>query len=335
MEPVHLLRIIVASPGDVQAERDALPAVLEELNRGIAAEHGLRLELERWETDAYPGFHPQGPQGLIDPILRIEDCDVLLGIFWKRFGTPTTEAGSGTEHEFLRAYAAWQRHGRPQIMVYFNQRAATPKTKAEIDRCGQVLDFQQRFPKEGLWWPYRGKAQFEKLVRNHLTQFLRQRGHTAPAAPHTRPEHDTAAAPEPTDGPRDAYLNWLMDQVHAVPLTGVDPKSIHEETRRGLDLAAVYTALMTQRTDMAEERTLRPDREARQLSALAVLNTEPHLALLGNPGSGKSTFLNFVVLCMAGELGHHPDANLRVLTAPVPVDDDASRPREEKPQPQP
>ena len=191
MEQVHVLRIVVASPGDVQAERDALPAVLEELNRGIAAAHGLRLELGRWETDAYPGFHPQGPQGLIDPILRIEDCDVLLGIFWKRFGTPTTEAGSGTEHEFLRAYAAWQQHGRPQIMVYFNQKAATPKTKAETDQWGQVLEFQQRFPREGLWWPYRGKAQFEKLVRNHLTQYLRQRGHTAPAAPHTRPGHDT------------------------------------------------------------------------------------------------------------------------------------------------
>ena len=41
MEPVHLLRIVVASPGDVQAERDALPAVLEELNRGIAAAQRL------------------------------------------------------------------------------------------------------------------------------------------------------------------------------------------------------------------------------------------------------------------------------------------------------
>ena len=83
MEPINLLRIVVASPGDVQPERDALPAVLAELNRGIAATQHLRLELGRWETDTYPGFHPEGPQGLIDPILRIEDCDVLLGIFWR------------------------------------------------------------------------------------------------------------------------------------------------------------------------------------------------------------------------------------------------------------
>ena len=51
MEQVHVLRIIVASPSDVQAERDSLPVVLEELNRSIAADHGLRLELGRWETE--------------------------------------------------------------------------------------------------------------------------------------------------------------------------------------------------------------------------------------------------------------------------------------------
>ena len=149
MESINLLRIVVASPGDVQAERDALPAVLEELNRGIAATQGLRLELGRWETDAYPGFHPEGPQGLIDPILRIEDCDVLLGIFWKRFGTPTKEASSGTEHEFLQAYAAWQQHGRPQIMVYFNQKAAMPKTKAETDQWGPGTGISAALPQRG------------------------------------------------------------------------------------------------------------------------------------------------------------------------------------------
>ena len=167
---------MVASPGDVQAERNVLATVVEELNHGIARDRDLRLELARWETDAYPGFHPEGPQGLIDPILRIEACDILIGIFWKRFGTPMTDAQSGTEHEFRLGYEAWKRAGRPHIMVYFNQRAYTPKTREETDQWGQVLDFQRNFPKEGLWWPYRGRVQFERLVRNHLTQFLRQQG---------------------------------------------------------------------------------------------------------------------------------------------------------------
>ena len=70
-----ILRVVVASPGDVQAERDRVPVVVAELNRGVAADRGLRLEVYRWETDVYPGFHAEGPQGLIDPILRIEDSD--------------------------------------------------------------------------------------------------------------------------------------------------------------------------------------------------------------------------------------------------------------------
>jgi hypothetical protein len=58
MASIQILRIVVASPGDVQAERDALTTVVEEINRGIAGDRSLRLELSRWETDTYPGFHP-------------------------------------------------------------------------------------------------------------------------------------------------------------------------------------------------------------------------------------------------------------------------------------
>ncbi len=169
----RILRIVVASPGDVQSERDVMPSVIEELNRGVAADRGLRLELSRWETDTHPGFHPDGPQGLLDPILNIADCDLLLGIFWKRFGTPTPDGKTGTEHEFGLAHEAWKEKQSPQIFVYFNQKPYTPNSKSEADQWGQVLEFRSKFLKEGLWWPYKGKVQFEKLVRNHLMNHIR------------------------------------------------------------------------------------------------------------------------------------------------------------------
>ena len=75
-ETAHILRVVVVSPRDVQAERDCLPAVIEEINRDIARDQGLRLEFVGWEKDTYPGMHPAGPQSLIDPNLRVEDCDV-------------------------------------------------------------------------------------------------------------------------------------------------------------------------------------------------------------------------------------------------------------------
>lgn len=215
---VRLLRIVVASPSDVQAERDVLPKVLAELNDGVAADRNVRLELSRWETDAFPGFHPEGPQGLIDPTLRIEDCDILIGIFWKRFGTPVNNAKSGSEHEFRLAYEAWNEKGRPQIQVYFNQKAASPKTKEETDQWGQVLQFKKEFPKEGLWWPYKGKIQFESLARKHLTQFLRGQ---FPARSLSIAAPSPAHAPlrEPTAWPRD-----VSEIVSAHLKVHVDPR---------------------------------------------------------------------------------------------------------------
>src|SRR5262249_13536981 len=159
----------------------------------------------------------------------------------------------------------------------------------------------------------------EKLVRKHLANWLRQQ-QTLPAPEsrsNTTVEKSTSPvvslSPALEGGLRKSYLTWLMGQVRAVPLSGIDRKNVREETRRDLDLAPVYTALMTQRPETTDERMLHPDHEQKRLSALAVLNNEPHLALLGDPGSGKSTFVNFLTLCMAGELLRQKEANLKVL----------------------
>jgi tetratricopeptide (TPR) repeat protein len=172
MDQVSVLRVVIASPGDVKPEREAIPRVVEEVNRNIARPRGLRLDVYRWETDTYPGFHPEGPQGLIDPALKIDDCDILIGIFWKRFGTPVSDAKSGTEHEFRIAYEAWRKCRKPQIMVYFSQKKYMPKSKEDTDQWGLVLRFKKDFPPEGLWWDYKDKAEFEQFTRNHLTNFL-------------------------------------------------------------------------------------------------------------------------------------------------------------------
>src|SRR6516225_9767056 len=169
----RVLRVIVASPGDVRAERELVPVIADELNKSVAVDRGLRLEVIRWETEAFPGLDAGGPQGLIDRVLDIEHADILIGIFWKRFGTPTPDARSGTEHEFRLAYEAWKRHGHPQVMMYFCERPYWPKSKEETDQWGAVLEFQRQFPKEGMWWPYKGAASLEKLLRRHLQNYIR------------------------------------------------------------------------------------------------------------------------------------------------------------------
>ncbi len=40
--------------------------------------------------------------------LDIESCDILIAIFWKRSGTPTMGARSGSELEIGKAIEAWK-----------------------------------------------------------------------------------------------------------------------------------------------------------------------------------------------------------------------------------
>jgi formylglycine-generating enzyme required for sulfatase activity len=136
---------------------------------------------------------------------------------------------------------------------------------------------------------------------------------------------------------RRDYLHALFETVNTMQLSGIDPKAA-SETNANLSLSAVYTALLTLASDTPEQGALDKVRNeqihARRLSALEQLNRHKRLVLLGDPGSGKSTFVNFVALCLAGEAIDHPQANLALLTAPLPIEEKPYGKKEE-PKPQP
>jgi len=171
-EQVTKLRVFVASPGDVREERERLDDVIDELNRGIAAEKGLVLELVRWETHAWPDIG-EDAQDVINR--QIAPGDVFVGIMWNRFGTPTKRAESGTKEEFDRAYAYWKQYGRPKIMFYFNRAPFSPSSVDELEQKRRVLNFKEELGDKGaLYWEYDGTDEFERVVRGHLTQAIRQ-----------------------------------------------------------------------------------------------------------------------------------------------------------------
>ena len=143
---------------------------------------------------------------------------------------------------------------------------------------------------------------------------------------------------------RESYLSHVLKEVSPLALSGVVRQSASEAETR-LSLSAVYTALLTEGgikegEDISKENLRLPAmdgiREHKQLSVVEKLNKFDRLVLLGDPGSGKSTFVNFVALSMAGEGLGREDANLKVLTQPLPLEQDkVRRNRDEKPQPQP
>ena len=65
------------------------------------------------------------PQGIINK--QIGEYDIFIGMMWKRFGTPTGKAGSGTEEEFRLAYEYWETTKSVMILFYFCQAPFMPR----------------------------------------------------------------------------------------------------------------------------------------------------------------------------------------------------------------
>ena len=301
MKQARILKIVVASPGDVQAERDMIPAIVDELNKGIADERGVRLEVYRWETDAYPAFHPQGPQGQIDSCLRIEDCDLLIAIFWKRFGTPVLDANSGTEHEIRVALEACEKMGRPQLMLYFNQAAHNPQSQVEKDQWQQVLDFKQALSQKVLWWEYNGKDQFRDFVRQHLTKFIRG---------------DYSG--RPLEELLQAYRDHLTRRVSTVRIFGEAETRPLEKVFVELTLTEEYErptanaqwlgmmdAELRRRRDIfaRDDGDREPGlpkkerkKEKRMLKPDELLRCRTQAVIVGAPGCGKTTLLRYLAM---------------------------------------
>jgi hypothetical protein len=165
--------VLVASPSDLEAERNRLEDIVRELNLTWSRTLGLRLELVRWETHGYPGLG-QDPQDVLNRELT-DEPDIFIGLMWGRYGTPTGRAGSGTEEEFKRALERHRQDSQAvRIMFYFKDAPLAPSA-IDPDQLGRVQGFRASLGSEGsLYWKFNTLEEFERLLRLHLARQIQQ-----------------------------------------------------------------------------------------------------------------------------------------------------------------
>jgi len=117
-----------------------------------------------------------------------------------------------------------------------------------------------------------------------------------------------------------AYLNHMLRESGHLSLAGIDKKAASDSEIR-LNIGAVYTALLTRTPQKEHDISAMKSGQDKLRPALELLNSHKKLVLLGDPGSGKTTFVNYVAWCLAGEYCCNPYANIKMLTAPMPKDD--------------
>ena len=155
-----VFRILIASPGDVGEERGVIPEIINEWNAVSAAQAKSVLMPVKWESHAAPLLGNR-PQAIINEQL-VNDCDLLVGVFWTRIGSHTGVSISGTAEEIEQFVAQ-----KKPVMLYFSQSPVDPE-KIDIDQFTVMRSFKEKMRLQGLTESYSGIPDFRQKFSRQL-----------------------------------------------------------------------------------------------------------------------------------------------------------------------
>jgi hypothetical protein len=160
-----VFNVLIASPSDVPDERLAIAQSLQEWNTLHSEEQGKILMPVMWETHSVPAMGDR-PQGLInDRVVR--RCDILIGAFWTRLGSPTGVEESGTVEE-----VKWFLSNKKPVMLYFSK-AHVDLDTVDLGQYQKLKEFKQSIRDRGIQEDYHSIGELKEKLSRHLTIVMR------------------------------------------------------------------------------------------------------------------------------------------------------------------
>ena len=156
--------VMIASPGDVQAERNLIRDVVHEWNAVHASARKFVLMPVGWETHSTPLMGDR-PQSIINWQV-LKDSDLLIAVFWTRLGSSTGKAPSGTVEEIEEHIVA----GKPAL-TYFS---SAPVKLDSVDpiQYEALRKFKEECKGRGLYESYETTSEFQGKVRNQMSMTM-------------------------------------------------------------------------------------------------------------------------------------------------------------------
>lgn len=161
-----IYKCFIGSPSDTAEERAICDRVFNKINETIGQKFDFRVESVRWEKDVIPAFGNDA-QDVINKQIG-DGYHLFIGIMWKKFGSPTNRAESGTEEEFTNAYQVWLKNKKIDLLFYFNNKS-TGLDDIDTEQLTKVRAFKQKIADlGGLYHQYSGVKQFEDDFNKHM-----------------------------------------------------------------------------------------------------------------------------------------------------------------------
>ncbi|OGV48574.1 MAG: DUF4062 domain-containing protein [Lentisphaerae bacterium GWF2_52_8] len=161
-----VFKVMIASPSDVSPERAVVRERLAEWNIVNSDSKKTVLLPIGWETHTSPEMGDR-PQSIINKQVA-KDCDLLVGIFWTRLGTPTGEYESGTVEEIEEHIKT----SKP-VMLYFSDAPVRPDS-VDTKQYERLKEFKESCKTKGIFETYSDLNDFKEKFYRQLQIKLNQ-----------------------------------------------------------------------------------------------------------------------------------------------------------------
>ena len=267
---LHEVLVFIASPGDVQGERKAAREIADKVNRNLARPHGFLLEVVGWE-DVTPDMAERA-QEIINP--SVYKCHLFILILYRKFGTPTGKAESGTKEEFDIAQTRKRQSGKePWIHLYFKN-VEQESLEDQGPQLQKVEAFKEERKKDTLYKEFEDtddfKGKFEQCLYRWLNERIAERWHPG--------QGDVPLEPLPID--REGIRV-------STPIPAISLKDVRQ-------IFARMSRMIQQIDDSIEGWRYFP----KQLEVVTELclsvqddSKSKNILITGYPGAGKSVFI--------------------------------------------
>ncbi len=154
----RVYKVFIASPGDVKSERELVKKVLARWNNIHSQERKIVLLPVMWETNAAPEYGVDAQDYINEELL--DNCDMLIGIFWSKMGTPTRKHEGRTVEEIY-----WNAARHKLTMLYFSKK----DVPADVDlvQLDKVRNFKESVA-ASLYEEYSTEIEFEEKLYDQL-----------------------------------------------------------------------------------------------------------------------------------------------------------------------
>lgn len=156
-----VFNVLIASPSDVPEERVAIAQTLHEWNALHSQTTGTVLLPVMWESHSAPSMDDR-PQGIINERV-VKSCDMLIGAFWTRLGSPTGVEESGTVEEIK-----WFLKQDKPVMLYYSDAPVKP-SKIDQAQLNKLHEFKQSIRNKGIQEQYSSIDELKSKLLRHLT----------------------------------------------------------------------------------------------------------------------------------------------------------------------